>query len=409
MATSKKRTLALKLALWQCLGIATLWMLGACTLPYVATTAVASQPSQSLASPELIAAGLNQPVGLANARDGSGRIFVIEKQGVVRVIEDGQLAAAPFLDITPRVGSTNSEQGLLGLAFAPDFPASRRFYVNYTDMDGNTVISRFTVAEDGAADPSSEEILLQIVQPARNHNGGHLAFGPDGMLWIGTGDGGGDNGPNAQNPTNLLGKMLRIDVSPQTGYVTPPDNPWVNTPWNGQQVAPEVWAMGLRNPWRYSFDRKTGELWLADVGQSNWEEVNYVATNRRGGHNFGWPIQEAHTCYKQETCDRSGLTQPFVVYSHNGHCSVTGGHVYRGTAYPEAQGSYIFGDYCSGVIWAVRPTSNGMWETVEMVRSGTKITSFGEDEVGEILVADYKGQVFRLAFKAANTDATSDE
>jgi len=402
MATSKKRTLALKLALWQCLGIATLWMLGACTLPYVATTAVASQPSQSLASLELIAAGLNQPVGLANARDGSGRIFVIEKQGVVRVIEDGQLAAAPFLDITPRVGSTNSEQGLLGLAFAPDFPASRRFYVNYTDMDGNTVISRFTVAEDGAADPSSEEILLQIVQPARNHNGGHLAFGPDGMLWIGTGDGGGDNGPNAQNPTNLLGKMLRIDprASGARPYSVPKDNPLLAT----KGAKPEIWSLGLRNPWRYSFD-DDGNLWVADVGQNKWEEVSVAPAKRDGagaitaggrGTNFGWPAYEGPERYKTDQQARNAL-RPIHSYQHGDEgCSISGGaRVSRDHPQIALRGWYLYSDYCSGTLVGLELNGLKLVSTHDLVDGLGNAVSVDQTSTG-IYVSSLDDKVYEI-------------
>jgi glucose/arabinose dehydrogenase len=340
-------------------------------------------------------------VGLVNAGDGSNRLFALEKAGRIRVIEDGAVADTPFLEITDRVGSSGSEQGLLGLAFAPDYAASGRFYVNYTDRTGATVISRFGTDEGGTGNPAGEEILLTLPQPAPNHNGGHLLFGPDGMLWIGTGDGGAANDRfgNGQNPASLLGKMLRIDVSPVTGYAIPADNPWVDATWNGQEVADEIWAVGLRNPWRYSFDSATGDLWVADVGQNRWEEVNRTSAGSFGGLNYGWPIQEASSCFQVENCDTTGLEQPVLEYEHTGHCSVTGGHVYRGAAFPAAQGAYIFGDYCSGTVWAGIPQGDGSWAAVELLRTDDMITSFGEDEAGELYLVDFGGAVHRLVFE----------
>lgn len=364
--------------------------------PTTAPTA-APAPTVRSARTELLIDGLGAPVGLVNAADGSGRLFALEKAGnVVAIAPDG--TSSLFLNVSDRVGSGASEQGLLGLAFAPDFVSSGRFYINYTNRQGNTVISRLTLGADGQGDAASEEILLTIAQPAPNHNGGHLLFGPDGMLWIGTGDGGGANDSygNGQNPAALLGKMLRIDVSGATGYTVPADNPWVEAKWNGQEVADEIWALGLRNPWRYSWDRATGDLWIADVGQNNWEEVNRVPAESFGGLNFGWPIQEAQSCFQGTTCDTAGLEQPVVSYEHSGHCSITGGYVYRGAAWPAAYGAYIYGDYCSGYLWAAIPQPDGSWQPIEIARTAMPLSAIGEDEAGELYLVDYRGAIQRL-------------
>ncbi len=364
--------------------------------PTLAPTA-APAPTVSTARTELFVDGLAAPVGLVNAADGSGRLFALEKVGnVVAIAADG--TSSRFLTVSDRVGSSASEQGLLGLAFAPDFASSGRFYINYTNRQGNTVISRLKLGADGLGDAASEEILLTIAQPAPNHNGGNLLFGPDGMLWIGTGDGGGANDSygNGQNPAALLGKMLRIDVSGATGYTVPADNPWVEATWNGQEVADEIWAVGLRNPWRYSWDRATGDLWIADVGQNIWEEVNRVPAGSFGGLNFGWPIQEAQSCFQSATCDTEGLEQPVVSYNHSGHCSITGGYVYRGAAWPAGYGAYIYGDYCSGYLWAAIPQADGSWQPIEIARTAMPISAIGEDEAGELYVVDYRGAIQRL-------------
>jgi glucose/arabinose dehydrogenase len=343
--------------------------------------------------------GFNQPLFLTHAGDESGRIFVLEKQGAIRIVHDGTIVEQPFLDITGQVRSSGSEQGLLGLAFPPNFTESGYFFVNYTDVNGNTAISRFQVdgANPDVADPGSEFMVLQIEDPAPNHNGGNLVFGPDGYLWIGMGDGGGggDTYGNGQNPATLLGKMMRIDVTsdPSVPYVIPPDNPWVNADWNGADVRDEVWAVGLRNPWRYSFDRFTGDLWIADVGQNIYEEVNYNVEGTQGGLNYGWPIMEGAHCYGSDSCDQSGLQLPVAEYDHSKGCSVTGGYVYRGSQYPVLQGVYIFGDYCSGIVWATIPNPDGSWNTTQMLDSDVIISSFGEDEQGELYVTDLSSGV----------------
>jgi glucose/arabinose dehydrogenase len=339
----------------------------------------------------------SRPVYLTHAGDGSGRLFIVEKGGAIRIAQNGALLDGFYLDIRDRVNSASSERGLLGLAFPPNYAQTGFFFVNYTDASGDTVISRFSVSEDpNLADPASEFVILELAQPAPNHNGGNLVFGPDGNLWIGTGDGGAANDRfgNGQNPGTLLGKMLRIDVTtdPDRPYLVPTDNPWVQSDWNGQDVRDEVWAIGLRNPWRYSFDRETGDLWIADVGQNQYEEVNLVPAGSPGGLNFGWPIMEGTRCFPEGAqCDRSGLEIPVLDYSHaGGHCSVTGGYAYRGASLPELAGQYLYGDYCSGVIWSLSQ-EGGEWVNRQLFDTTSAISSFGEDEAGELYMLDLDG------------------
>ncbi len=314
-------------------------------------------------------AQVQDPLFVTHAGDGSGRIFIVEKAGTIRILQDGLVLDQPFLDIRDHVQSGGSEMGLLGLAFSPDFAESGHFFVNYTGANQSTHIARFTVnaGDANSADANSEFTTLEIAQPAGNHNGGMLAFGPDGYLYIGTGDGGAafDRFGNGQNPETLLGKMLRIDVTsdPSAPYLIPADNPWVDADLNGADVRDEIWAIGLRNPWRYSFDRETEDLWIADVGQNQFEEVNLTPAGSAGGLNYGWPIQEATHCL-QRGCDDTGLVQPILEYDHaGGHCSITGGYVYRGEQYPALHGAYFFGDYCSGSIWAAAPDGAGGWHS----------------------------------------------
>jgi glucose/arabinose dehydrogenase len=347
---------------------------------------------------EPLVENVEQPLFVTHAGDGSGRLFIVEKVGRILVLQDGQLLATPFLDISDKV-SLSSEQGLLGLAFAPDFATSGLFYVNYTNEIGDSVIARFALAADdpNRADPASELPILQLDQPAPNHNGGMIAFGPDGYLWIGMGDGGAANDRfgNGQNPQTLLGKMLRINVNsdPDEAYTIPADNPWVAADSNGQDVRNEVWAVGLRNPWRFSFDRQTGDLWIGDVGQNMYEEIHYVPAGSAGGLNFGWPIMEGLHCFQEENCDPTGLELPVAEYTHSGNCSVTGGYVYRGEAHPAWNGVYFYGDYCGGRIWALAPDGSGGWATVELLQNPMALSSFGEDETGELYVTDMAGGV----------------
>lgn len=344
-----------------------------------------------------IATGLTEPLFVTHAGDGSGRLFILEQPGTIRIIADGVLLEQPFLDIREQVTDAGNEQGLLGLTFAPDYADSGIFYLNYTGTDGDTRIARFRVAaaDPDAADPDSEEIILTIEQPARNHNGGTLHFGLDGMLYIGMGDGGGANDTygNAQNPATLLGKLLRIDVSDPDAspYAIPADNPWVTNDWDGVDVRDEIIAVGLRNPWRFSFDRATGDLWIGDVGQNQYEEINRVPPPVARPHNFGWPIMEGLHCFRSDGCEQAGLVLPVVEYEHQGHCSVTGGYVYRGAAFPAMQGIYFYGDYCSGTIWALTPDESGAWQSTEVLDTDFSLSSFGEDEQGELYVTDLAG------------------
>jgi glucose/arabinose dehydrogenase len=357
---------------------------------------------------EPVAKGLDRPLFVTQAGDGSGRLFIVEKPGTIRILAGGRLVSQPFLDIRDRVLSRGSEQGLLGMAFAPDFGRSGVFFVNYTALSGNTVISRFRVtANAGVANPASEFKVLGINQPAPNHNGGMLAFGPDGYLYVGAGDGGGQGDPsgNGQNPKTLLGKMLRLDVTtdPAKPYTVPPSNPWVTAKWNGLVVRGEIWALGLRNPWRFSFDRKTGDLWIADVGQNLYEEIDRVRAGVdgkvQGGLNFGWSIMEGTHCYPATaSCRRAGLTLPVADYSHGANgCSITGGYVYRGAAISGLAGAYLYGDYCSGRIWALTPAAGGAWRSQLLLETGLAISSFGEDQAGELYITDLSGGgIYRL-------------
>jgi glucose/arabinose dehydrogenase len=331
----------------------------------------------------------------------SSRLLIVEKAGRILSIEDSQQKPEPFLDIVDRVGSGGSEQGLLSAAFPHDFDTSRVFYVNYTDKAGATAIARYRMLDGGAfqGDPASEKKLLEIPQPAANHNGGQLQFGPDGYLYIGMGDGGRADDPwgNAQNPAALLGKMLRIDVveSESNGYRIPQNNPFFDQ----AKIRSEIWALGLRNPWRFSFDRATGDLYIADVGQNAFEEINFQPSFSTGGENYGWNILEGRHCPNQNRgCDSTGLIPPVVEYAHDQGCSITGGYVYRGKRYPELDGVYIYGDFCSGSIWGMRRASSGTWESALLLDTDIRISSFGQDAAGEIYVLGFgDGTIYRLA------------
>jgi glucose/arabinose dehydrogenase len=317
---------------------------------------------------------------------------VVEKGGTIRLLPGGE----PFLDIVERVGSGGSEQGLLGLAFHPRFRENGLFYVYYTARNGDNVVARFGLTPDGrAGDPASERRLIVQPDPAANHNGGMLAFGPDGFLYIGLGDGGGQNDRyrNGQNRRALLGKLLRVDVDRGDPYAIPPDNPFVGDP----DARPEIWAYGLRNPWRFSFDRATDDLYIGDVGQNRYEWVHFQPAGDRGGRNYGWPIVEGDHCLQGEGCDRAGLTPPVAEYPHSQGCSITGGYVYRGARYPLLFGVYLFGDFCSGRLWALTRDGAGAWATSEMLDTEVNLSSFGEDEAGEVYLTDLsRGIVYRL-------------
>src|SRR5919106_3422 len=342
---------------------------------------------------ETVAEGLQSPLLVTNAGDGSGRLFVLEQIGRIRIISDGNLISEPFLDISSLVVA-GGEQGLLGLAFHPDFGDNRKFYVNYTDRNGNTVVAEYTAhpSNPDRADPSSARPLLRIDQPFGNHNGGGIEFGPDGYLYIGTGDGGSGGDPlgNGQSLETLLGKLLRIDVDGGEPYAIPRDNPFA-----GEAGArPEIFAYGLRNPWRFSFDR--GSLWIGDVGQSDLEEINRVPADR-APVNYGWNIMEGDECFAGPDCSRRGLTLPVATYSHEFGCSVTGGFVYRGREVPGLVGTYVLGDYCSGSIWGLNADGPFPQRLRELIASDRSISSFGLDESGELYATDLaSGEVLRI-------------
>ncbi len=337
------------------------------------------------------AGGFTLPVHVTHAGDGTGRIFVVEQAGRIRILDNGTVLPGAFLDISAGVACCG-EQGLLSAAFPPGFVSKGYFYVNYTRAgDGATVVARYRVSPGtpNAADPASEEILLTVSQPFANHNGGQIAFGPDGHLYIGMGDGGSGGDPlnNAQNPGTLLGKLLRID--PESGavpYAVPQDNPFVGTP----GALPEIWALGLRNPWRFAFDRATGDLYLGDVGQGSFEEIDFQAAGDPGGANYGWKVLEGTECFSSPGCSSAGMTAPVATYPHSPDCSVTGGMVYRGDSLP-LQGIYFYGDFCTGRIWGLRRNASG-WDVAELLLPQNpvrNVSTFGEDEAGNVYLADY--------------------
>jgi glucose/arabinose dehydrogenase len=344
----------------------------------------------------LIASGLNFPLYLT-APDGDPRLFIVERGGTIRIVKDGVLLRNPFLDISGQV-STGGERGLLGLAFHPEYATNGRFVVHYTDPAGETQVSEFRVADDpDVADAASGVSILEASQPFSNHNGGQVLFGPDGYLYVMLGDGGsaGDPGGRGQSLADLLGSILRIDPLEGGGYAVPADNPFVGT----AGARPEVWSYGLRNPWRAAFDPATGDLYIADVGQGRWEEVD-VSTAADGagrGLNFGWNLMEGPDCFV-DSCSREGLELPVLSYGHGDGCSITGGFVYRGAAIPELQGHYFYADFCSGWVRSFR-WENGtvadqfQWATLA---PGGNVPSFGRDAAGELYVMSTGGAVFKI-------------
>jgi glucose/arabinose dehydrogenase len=343
---------------------------------------------------EPFASGLSNPLAIVAAGDGSGRLFVAEQGGRIRVIHDGSLEPTPFLDISAEIAS-GGERGLLGLAFHPRFPADPRVFVDYTDTNGDTHVSSFVVAPSGdRLDPGSESPILFVKQPFANHNGGALLFDPQGMLLVSLGDGGsgGDPQGNGQSLSTLLGKILRIDVEHSTAgqpYGIPADNPFAS---GAAGARPEIWLTGLRNPWRMSFDRATGDLWIGDVGQSAWEEVDVQRAGAPAGTNFGWNRMEGTHCFEPSTgCADASLRAPVTDYGHDLGCTVIGGGVYRGTAQPALVGGYVFGDYCSGRVWAIDPAGDAYRSPVEVAKTTRNLSAFGEDEAGDLFVADITG------------------
>jgi glucose/arabinose dehydrogenase len=347
---------------------------------------------------QLVASGLSSPLYLTSPPGELNRLFIVEQTGAIRLVKDGTLLPTPFLNISDRIVA-GGEQGLLGMAFYPDYATSGRFVVHYTDPVGDTHLSIFHVSADSdVADPSSEVVILTADQPYANHNGGQVLFGPDGYLYLGLGDGGAANDPEgrAQSLTDLLGSILRLDVQSGTSYTVPADNPFV-----GQAGArPEIWSYGLRNPWRFSFDRANGDLYIADVGQDRFEEVD-VAPSAGGsarGTNFGWNIMEGAHCLSGTSCDQTGLTLPAFEYSHSQGCSITGGYVYRGSAIPELQGIYFYGDFCGGWVRSFRYAGDKVTELTDWptLRPGSSVLSFGEDNAGELYVLSSSGEVFKI-------------
>lgn len=346
-----------------------------------------------------VAAGFRRPLYLTAAPgDTSGRLFVVEQEGTIAIVRDGRRQEPPFLDIRRKVNARGNEQGLLSMAFDPDFTTSGIFYVHYSDLRGDTVVARYWLAPNtpDAADPNSEEVVLQVDQPFTNHNGGLVLFGPDGYLYVGLGDGGagGDPQRHGQNPRTLLGTILRVDVRSGPRYVVPSDNPFVGQP----DRRPEIWAYGLRNPWRFSFDRLTGDLYIADVGQNAWEEVNFQPASSTGGENYGWNVYEATHSFGEAA--REGTVFPIGEYGRREGCSVTGGYVYRGQQLPALFGNYLFGDFCTGIVWALTPQADGSWARTTLFDSDAEITSFGEDADGELYVVDREGAIYRVTAAA---------
>jgi glucose/arabinose dehydrogenase len=341
-----------------------------------------------------VASGLNNPVYLTSP-PGDSRLFVVEQPGRIRIIENGQLLASQFLDISSRVG-TGGERGMLSVAFHPQYSTNGFFYVYFTATNGDIRVERFTVSTNAnQANAASAKLILTVGHARTNHNGGLAMFGPDGMLYLGLGDGGGAGDPdlNGQNQKTLLGKLLRIDVNSGDPYAIPSGNPFAGR----SDALPEIWAMGLRNPWRYAFDRSSGRLYVADVGQAAIEEVN-VVTATRAGVNYGWNVLEGSSCYNAGSCNKSGLEIPALEYNHaNNQCSITGGFVYRGNALPELAGVYFYADYCAGWVKSFTYTNGAATDLRDWnLGSVGSITSFGEDAAGELYLTSSNGRVYKF-------------
>lgn len=341
----------------------------------------------------LVAEDLNKPILLTHANNS--RVFIIEKTGKVYSYSEDLKQKKLFIDISSIITTRGSEQGLLSIAFHPNYSENGYLFIFYTAKNGDNTLARLTIDPTSSqqADLQSLEVLIAQQDPASNHNGGMLAFGKDDYLYLGVGDGGrgGDPWNNAQNLETLLGKMLRLDVNQVSGYKIPEDNPFINE----EKALPEIWAYGLRNPWRHSFDKETGDLWIADVGQNKWEEIHWRSVESKGGENYGWRLMEGNHCFlPKKGCDSGDLVKPVAEYAHKHGCSVTGGYVYRGKEIAGLYGKYIFGDFCSGTIWMIDKQQDFAMQ--ELIKTKLRISSFGEDADGELYVVDYRGKVFKL-------------
>jgi glucose/arabinose dehydrogenase len=364
-------------------------------LSAIAMLVLAPRPASAAIELNIVAGGIAHLVGVEHAGDGSGRLFLVSQQGRI-LIYDGTVRATPFLDISTSV-QFGGEQGLLGLAFHPAYASNGFFYVHYINRSGDSVIARYTVsANPNVANPASASVVLTQDQPFANHNGGQLRFGPDGFLYIAFGDGGsgGDPQNNGQRLETLLGKVLRIDVDAGSPYGIPAGNPFAGT----AGARPEIWSLGLRNPWRFSFDRQTGDVFIADVGQGDWEEID-VEPAGAAGRNYGWRLMEGSHCFNPSTqCEIAGLVHPIVEYPHSLGCSVTGGFRYRGAGVPAIAGMYLFADFCSGRIWGAAPAGDGSWTAVQLLDTTLSIATLGEDAAGTLYVGNYgpNGALYRI-------------
>lgn len=360
-------------------------------------------PDSSIFQFEVVGTGFFRPLLAVSPHDGTNRLLVVEQSGRVWLLKDGVMQNTPFINLANRVSQDilngYSERGLLGLVFHPNYEENGFFFVNFTDSSGNSHVTRYSVSTDNPdiADPDSAVEILSFAQPYANHNGGNMAFGPDGYLYIGTGDGGSQNDPldSGQNPGDLLASILRINIDDTQGdrfYRVPNDNPF----FTDANVAPEVWDWGVRNPWRFSFDRITGDFYIADVGQNTWEEVNFIAAeDNTGGQNFGWPSFEGEVAYRNVSLYNPAI-EPIAVYDHASGCSVTGGYVYRGEAIPELQGTYLYSDYCSGIIWGAYRDETMTWQSGVILDTDFQVSSFGEDEAGELYIVNYGGSILKI-------------
>lgn len=347
---------------------------------------------------EPVVTGLAAMTYATTAGDGSDRMFLVEQRGTVRLLQDGELHSGFWLDIRDRVNSAGFERGLFALAFHPDFSDNGRVLASYTGAGGASVISEFTVADPatGKPDPESERIIITVAQPFSNHNGGLIKFGPDGYLYTSLGDGGSGGDPlnNGQRLDTLLGAMLRIDVDVPSGYAIPDDNPFLGDP----EARDEIWSYGLRNPWRWSFDRATGDLYIADVGQNTYEEVNFEPAAHPGGANYGWRAWEAFNMYDSSqalSADTATMTFPIISYPTGFNCSITGGYVYRGDAIPDLDGWYLYSDWCSGTVWGA-VTTPVVGVSFTLLDNNFRVSSFAEDDDGELYIVSHNGGLYRV-------------